>query len=258
MGWGGCAIKRCLCFLPLSWKSTVRAHTVTGFLSPFVGWLYILTTLQWSRSIPVGRISFWRVSDSRRKRRVYLEVIQQSGEKMIMIDWTPGCQVDSPGAKAKEEGEKSIQRLFARDMNLNERTPLERWNWNRNASYKTAGKWQKCNLDSGMASVASDMGWLWTEWISPAPVQMSGMLSGRHSVVIVCGLLQGLVVFSLTSCFFVNGHLDHSRAWIPACSLTVALMHRCFPSNLSTTTQGAIVKLRGASSELWTLFIWSV
>ena len=37
---------------------------------------------------------------------------------------------------------------------------------------------------------------------------------------------------SLTSRFFVNSHLDHSRAWIPACSLT-------FPSNLSTTTQGA-------------------
>ena len=26
--------------------------------------------------------------------------------------------------------------------------------------FKTAGKWQKCNLVSGMASVASDMGWL--------------------------------------------------------------------------------------------------
>jgi len=25
---------------------------------------------------------------------------------------------------------------------------------------QTAGKWQKCNLVSGMASVASDMGWL--------------------------------------------------------------------------------------------------
>jgi len=25
---------------------------------------------------------------------------------------------------------------------------------------KTAGKWQKCNLVSGMASVASDMDWL--------------------------------------------------------------------------------------------------
>jgi len=26
--------------------------------------------------------------------------------------------------------------------------------------YISAGKWQKCNLISGMASVASDMGWL--------------------------------------------------------------------------------------------------
>ena len=50
--------------------------------------------------------------------------------------------------------------------------------------------------------------------------------------------------FSLTSCFFVNSQLDHFRAWIPACSLTAALLHRCFPSNLSTTPQGAIVKLR--------------
>ena len=49
---------------------------------------------------------------------------------------------------------------------------------------------------------------------------------------------------------FVNSHLDHFRAWIPACSLTVALLHRCVPSNLSTTTQGAIVKLHGAPSEL--------
>jgi len=54
---------------------------------------------------------------------------------------------------------------------------------------------------------------------------MSGMLSGRHAVVpvIVCGLVQGLVVFSLTFHFFVNSHLDHSRAWIPAYSLTAAL-----------------------------------
>jgi len=38
-------------------------------------------------------------------------------------------------------------------------------------------------------------------------------------------------------------------------SLTAALLHRCFPCNLSATMQGAIVKLRGASSELCTLFI---
>jgi len=106
------------------------------------------------------------------------------------------------------------------------------------------------------SSRASNMGWLWTGRIGPAPVQI--MLSVRRAVVIVCGLLQGFIIFSLTSRFFVNSHLDDSRAWIPACLLTVALLHRCFPSNLSTTTQGAIVKLRGASSVLCTLFIWSV
>jgi len=81
------------------------------------------------------------------------------------------------------------------------------------------------------------------------------MLSVRLSFVIVCGLFQGLVVFSLTFRFFVNSHLDHSRAWIPACLPTAALVHLCFPSNLSTTAQGTIVKLRGASSDLCTMFI---
>ena len=37
-----------------------------------------------------------------------------------------------------------------------------------------------------------------------------------------------------------------------------ALLHRCFPYNLSTTMQGAIVKLRGASPELCTLFIKTI
>jgi len=37
---------------------------------------------------------------------------------------------------------------------------------------------------------------------------------------------------------------------VPMRQRTAALLHRCFPSNLSTTTQGAIVKLREASSEL--------
>jgi len=72
-----------------------------------------------------------------------------------------------------------------------------------------------------------------------------------RAFVIVCGLLQGLVAFSLTSRFFVNSHLDHFRAWIPAYSLTAALLYRSCPSNLSTITQGAIVKMR----ELCTLFI---
>jgi len=65
-----------------------------------------------------------------------------------------------------------------------------------------------------------------------------------RAVVIVCGLFRVWSFFSLTSRFFVNSQLDHFWAWIPSCSLTSALLHCCFPSNLSTTTQGAIVKLR--------------
>ena len=104
------------------------------------------------------------------------------------------------------------------------------------------GKWQTCNLISGKASVASNMGWLWTGWIGPTPVQMSGMLSVHRAVVIVFGLFRVWSFFSLTCRFFVNSQLDHFWAWIPACSLTTARLHCCFPSNLSTTTQGAIVK----------------
>ena len=55
--------------------------------------------------------------------------------------------------------------------------------------------------------------------------------------------------------FLVNSHIVHSRAQRPACLPNGALLHRCFPSNLSTTTQGAIEKLRGTSSELCTLFL---
>jgi len=68
----------------------------------------------------------------------------------------------------------------------------------------------------------------------------------------------GVWLFFIHPLFLVNSHLGHSRAWIPACLRTAALLHRCFPSNLYTTTQGASVKLRRASSQLCTLFIWSV
>jgi len=80
------------------------------------------------------------------------------------------------------------------------------------------------------------------------------VLSGRRAVVICVMGLRGWLFF-IDPSFLVNSHFDHSLAWIPACLLTAALLHRCFPSNLSTTTQGAILKLRGASSELCTLFI---
>ena len=52
---------------------------------------------------------------------------------------------------------------------------------------------------------------------------MSGMLSVRRAVVIVCGLFRVWSFFSLTSRFFVNSQFDHFLAWIPASSLTSAL-----------------------------------
>ena len=78
------------------------------------------------------------------------------------------------------------------------------------------------------------------------------------SVLIVLWAVAGFGRFSLTSRFSVNCHLGHSRAWISACSPTAALLHCCFPSNLSTTTQGAMVKLRGTSLKCCTLLQCSV
>ena len=138
------------------------------------------------------------------------------------------------------------------DTGILSRPRIERW-----VLFDTCQNGENVTSFWGIAFVASDMCWLWTGWIDPALVQMSGCCLG--AVVIVWWAVAGFGRFSLTFRFFVNSHLDHSWAWIPACSPTAALLHRCFPSNLSTTTwQGAIVKLRGASSELCTLFIWSV
>jgi len=58
--------------------------------------------------------------------------------------------------------------------------------------------------------------------------------------------------------FLVNSQFGHSRAWHPACSHTGALLHCCFPWNLSTTTQGAIIQLRGTFSEWCTLLCLSL
>jgi len=109
-------------------------------------------------------------------------------------------------------------------------------------------------IDSG----ARDMGWPWTWWIGPAPVQMSGCCLGAALSWFAWWAACGDWLFFIDPSFLVNSHFDHSRAWISACSRTAALLYHCFPSNLSITTQGAIVKLRRASSELCTLFIWSV
>ena len=53
--------------------------------------------------------------------------------------------------------------------------------------------------------------------------------------------------------FLVKSHIVYCRDWPTACSPTGALLHWCCPSNLSTTKQGAIVKLHRVSSELCTL-----
>ena len=119
-------------------------------------------------------------------------------------------------------------------------------------------RWQKCNFVSrdrlcgqrhGLA-----MNWVDRPRTSADERDVVWALRCRECVWAVAGF----DCFSLTFRFFMNSHLNHSRAWIPACSLTAVLLHRCFSSNLSTTTQGAIVKLHGACSELCTLFICSV
>jgi len=61
------------------------------------------------------------------------------------------------------------------------------------------------------------------------PVQMSGFCLGAALSWLCDGLVQGSVVFSSTFRFSVNSHLDHSRAWIPACSPTEALCTAAFP-----------------------------
>jgi len=109
---------------------------------------------------------------------------------------------------------------------------------------KTAGKWQKCKLVSGHALCGQQHGLAmnWVDQPRTSADERDVVCSPRYHDCVWA--VQGLVVFSLTSRFFVNSQLDHFRAWIPACSVTSTLLHRCFPSNLSTTMQGAIVKLR--------------
>jgi len=110
----------------------------------------------------------------------------------------------------------------------------------------------------GASPPARVLGEPWTWWIASTPVQMSGCYLGAALSWFAWWAACRGWLFFIDPSFLVNSYFDHSWAWIPACSLTADLLYRCFPSNLSTTTQGAIVKLRGASSELCTLFIWSV
>ena len=52
------------------------------------------------------------------------------------------------------------------------------------------------------------------------------VLSGRRAVVIASWAACGGWLFFIDPSFLVNSHFDHSRAWIPACSRTAALLHR--------------------------------
>jgi len=123
---------------------------------------------------------------------------------------------------------------------------------------QTAGKWWKCESYFGALTP-----WL-ADWagyelggLAPHQCRWAGVVWSPRCRDCVMGCLRGELFF-IDPSFLVNSHFDYSRAWIPVCSLIAALLYCCFPSNLSTTTQGAIVNLRRASSELWTLFIWSV
>ena len=125
---------------------------------------------------------------------------------------------------------------------------------------KTAGKWWKCDPISEHPTpelatwvghefgglVSHQCRWAGVVWAPRCPDLSDGLLVG-----VGCSSLT--LRFSWTVTLIILG-----LGFLPACSLTAALLYRCFPSNLFTTTQGVIVKLRGTSSELCTLFMWSV
>jgi len=114
----------------------------------------------------------------------------------------------------------------------------------------------------GMAFVARSLGGPWTGWIGPAPVQMSGCCLGAAlswlTLGLRDGLVQGLVVFSLTFRFFVNSPLDHSRAWIPACSPTAALCTAAFPQSFYNYARGHCEAARSFFRAMYSVYLISV
>jgi len=112
-------------------------------------------------------------------------------------------------------------------------------------------------LFRSIVSVARSLGGPWIGRIGPAAphqCRWAGVVWAvrcRDGAMGCCGVRLFFVYLS----FLVNSHIVHFRARRPACSPTGALLHRWFPSNLSTTTQGAIVKVRETTSELWTLLL---
>jgi len=88
------------------------------------------------------------------------------------------------------------------------------------------------------------------DWMDRASTSIDEwMLSGRRAVVIVCWAVAGFWSFFIDLPCLWQPH-SASWTWTSVCLPTEALLHCCFPSNLSTTTQGAIVKLHRASPEL--------
>jgi len=129
--------------------------------------------------------------------------------------------------------------------------------WFHRSTSMKAGKWRK--WESYFRAFPWFVAWSGHELDGSALYQCRwvGVVWARRCHDCMMDCLLGLLFF-IDPSFLVNSHLGHSRVWSSACSPAGALLHPCVPSNLSTTTQEAIVKLRRTSSEICTLFIWSV
>ena len=132
--------------------------------------------------------------------------------------------------------------------------------WKYGGKNKNAWRWQKCNLVLGVRLRGpTPAAWAGHELGGSAPYQCTweGVVWAARCCDGVMGCSR-VCLFFVDILFLVNSHIVHSRARCPVRSPTGALLHGCFPSNLSITcwnTQGAIVKLHGTCSELCTLLL---
>jgi len=119
-------------------------------------------------------------------------------------------------------------------------------------------EWRKCNLVSGHGLCGSQLGWAMNWMDRPRTSANERMLSGRRAVVIAWWAGAGFGRFFI-DLSFLREQSPWSYSGLDFCVLAYCgSVHHCFPSHLSTTTQGAIVKLRGASSEVCHLSMCSV
>ena len=125
--------------------------------------------------------------------------------------------------------------------------------------WKTAGKWQKCNLVSGHGLCGQRhglaMNWVDRPRTSAVEQDVVWAPSCRDCVWSVAGF--GRFFIDL---LFLREQSPWSFSGLDSCVLAYCGSDapQLSPHNLCTTTQVAIVKLRGDSSDLCTLFIWSV